>query len=49
VQAALPQITWYHKIALMEKLKNPEERAWYACATVQHGKAALNPASVAWI
>jgi predicted nuclease of restriction endonuclease-like (RecB) superfamily len=37
VQAVLAQITWYHNIALMEKLKTPEDRAWYARATVQHG------------
>jgi predicted nuclease of restriction endonuclease-like (RecB) superfamily len=37
VQAVLAQITWYHNIALMEKLQTPEDRAWYARATVQHG------------
>jgi hypothetical protein len=30
VQAALAQLTWYHNIALLEKLKIPEERLWYA-------------------
>jgi predicted nuclease of restriction endonuclease-like (RecB) superfamily len=33
----LAQITWYHNIALMEKLQTPEDRAWYARATVQQG------------
>jgi predicted nuclease of restriction endonuclease-like (RecB) superfamily len=37
VQAVLAQITWYHNIALTEKLQTPEDRAWYARATVQHG------------
>ena len=37
VQAVLAQITWYHNIALIEKLQTPEDRAWYARATVQHG------------
>jgi predicted nuclease of restriction endonuclease-like (RecB) superfamily len=37
VQAVLAQITWYHNIALIEKLQTSEDRAWYARATVQHG------------
>lgn len=30
VQEALAQITWYHNIALLEKLDNPKTRLWYA-------------------
>ncbi|MEK6762179.1 MAG: hypothetical protein AABY96_05635 [Nitrospirota bacterium] len=30
VQASLARLTWYHRIALMEKLHNPESRLWYA-------------------
>ena len=30
VQASLAQLTWYHRIALIEKLHNPESRLWYA-------------------
>jgi len=37
VQEALAQITWYHNIALMEKLKSPDERIWYAKRTLEHG------------
>jgi predicted nuclease of restriction endonuclease-like (RecB) superfamily len=37
VQGALAQITWYHNIALLEKTKLPEERLWYAQATVANG------------
>ena len=37
VQAPLAQITWYHNIALLEKLKDEQERLWYARATVEHG------------
>lgn len=37
VQAALAQLTWYHQIALMEKLKSPEERLAYARAAFEHG------------
>ena len=37
VQAVLAQITWYHNVALIEKLQNQEDRIWYARATVQHG------------
>lgn len=37
VQEALAQITWYHHITLLDKVKNPAERAWYVQKTVQHG------------
>lgn len=37
VQAVLGQITWYHNVALLEKLKSNEERLWYARQTVEHG------------
>jgi predicted nuclease of restriction endonuclease-like (RecB) superfamily len=30
VQAPLAQLTWYHNIALVEKIKSREERLWYA-------------------
>ena len=30
VQEALAQITWYHNLALLEKLKMPGDRLWYA-------------------
>lgn len=30
VQGPLAQITWYHNIALLEKLDDPGERLWYA-------------------
>lgn len=37
VQEALAQITWYHNIALLEKLKDPELRLWYASQTLANG------------
>ena len=37
VQVPLAQITWYHNIALVEKLNTPEERLWYARQTIQNG------------
>ena len=37
VQEVLAQITWYHNLALMEKLKKPELRIWYARQTVENG------------
>jgi predicted nuclease of restriction endonuclease-like (RecB) superfamily len=37
VQEALAQITWYHNLALLEKLNAPETRLWYAQKTVEHG------------
>jgi predicted nuclease of restriction endonuclease-like (RecB) superfamily len=30
VQATLAGLTWYHNLALLEKLSTPEERLWYA-------------------
>jgi len=37
----LPKITtdipWGHNIILLEKLRSPAERIWYACQTIQHG------------
>lgn len=37
VQAVLAQITWYHNIAIVEKVTDPAEREWYVRATVEHG------------
>lgn len=37
VQAALAQITWYHNLALLEKLDNSETRLWYARQAVANG------------
>ncbi len=37
VQEVLAQITWYHNLALLEKLKVPDERLWYAQQTINNG------------
>lgn len=37
VQAALAQITWYHNIALLERLDDPQTRLWYARQIVAQG------------
>lgn len=37
VQALLAQLTWYHNIALLEKLADPDERQWYARQTLEYG------------
>ncbi len=37
VQEALAQITWYHHIALMDKVKNADEHVWYAKEAAQNG------------
>ena len=37
VQESLAQITWYHNLALLEKVKSPETRLWYASQTVANG------------
>jgi predicted nuclease of restriction endonuclease-like (RecB) superfamily len=37
VQAPLAQLTWYHHLALLEKLDDKALRLWYAKRTVEHG------------
>lgn len=37
VQATLAQITWYHNIALMDKVKNTETYIWYVAKTIENG------------
>jgi len=37
VQEVLARITWYHNLALLEKLQQTEERGFYARQTVAHG------------
>lgn len=37
MQEAIAQITWYHNIALLEKLDAPQTRLWYVKKTVENG------------
>lgn len=37
VQEVLAQITWYHNIALMDKVKTVEEHIWYANEAAKNG------------
>lgn len=37
VQARLHNLTWYHQIALLEKVANTKTRLWYAAQTLEHG------------
>jgi predicted nuclease of restriction endonuclease-like (RecB) superfamily len=37
VHAPLAQITWYHNIALLERLGDPQTRFWYASKAMEHG------------
>jgi len=37
VQEPLAQITWYHNIALLEKVAAEADRLWYARQAVEHG------------
>lgn len=37
VQEVLAQLTWYHNIALLEKLPDAEQRCWYARQALQNG------------
>lgn len=36
-QEVLAQITWYHNITLLDKVKNYEERLWYVYETAKNG------------
>ncbi len=37
VQRSVAQLPWRHNIALMEKVKDPEQREWYAKQTLENG------------
>jgi len=37
VHRLVAQLPWGHNIRLLEALKPPEERAWYASQAVEHG------------
>ena len=37
VQGVLAQISWYHNITILEKVKEPTEREWYIKAAIEHG------------
>lgn len=37
VQEALAQLSWYHNLALLEKLQASELRLWYAAKAYEHG------------
>lgn len=37
VQEVLAQITWYHNITLIDKVKNSSEREWYIYQTIENG------------
>lgn len=36
VQAVLAQLPWYHQLALLDKLPDPETRRWYATKAIEH-------------
>ena len=37
VQRTVAQIPWRSNITLLDKLKEPETRLWYAPKTIEHG------------
>ena len=37
VQQVAGQIPWFHNCVLLDKVKDQEERLWYARATIEHG------------
>jgi predicted nuclease of restriction endonuclease-like (RecB) superfamily len=37
LQVALAKLTWYHNLTILEKVKSPEERLWYAEQTIHNG------------
>ncbi len=39
VQAALAQLPWYHQLALLDKLDNPDSRRWYAAQAIEHNRS----------
>ncbi|MES2933813.1 MAG: PDDEXK nuclease domain-containing protein, partial [Pseudomonadota bacterium] len=36
VQEVLAQLPWYHQLALLDKLPDPETRRWYAAKAIEH-------------
>ena len=36
VQAVLAQLPWYHQLALLDKLPEPQARRWYAAKAIEH-------------
>lgn len=37
LQEPLAKLTWFHNLTLLEKLKERDERLWYARASIEHG------------
>jgi predicted nuclease of restriction endonuclease-like (RecB) superfamily len=37
VQQLVAQIPWGHNVRILDRVKAPEDRVWYARATIQHG------------
>ncbi|MFT2722071.1 PDDEXK nuclease domain-containing protein [Deinococcus sp. A31D244] len=37
VQQLAARLPWFHNVALLDKLKDPAQREWYARAAIQHG------------
>src|SRR5579863_7233451 len=37
VQQLVAQIPWGHNVRILDRVKAPEDRIWYAKATIQHG------------
>jgi predicted nuclease of restriction endonuclease-like (RecB) superfamily len=37
LQGLLAKITWYHNLTLLEKVKEPAQRLWYAQQTIENG------------
>src|SRR5678815_3414675 len=37
LQATLAKLPWYHNITLLQKVKDREERLWYAQAAIENG------------
>ncbi len=37
LQRSIAELPWWHNVILIEKLKSPEDRLWYARQALQHG------------
>ena len=37
VQQPAAQLPWFHRCTLLDKIKDPEQRSWYAGKTLEQG------------
>jgi hypothetical protein len=42
VQQPAAQLPWFHLCTFLDKVKDPEQRSWYASRTLEHRSATLS-------